>query len=168
MTVSFKESMIDHLAGQAALEIEHYGQAEDATQRQPDQRAFVKMRVDDIKAAGGQEPQCFQAKQHVKNNLVAARPHLPIPSPGDRHRAPDLQTWSVSATVVGRDGDNVTKVLKGPRFLQDAHMASVVREETRRGYHQDTVDPLRPKHLPGRRWGAPVPQSPTHAIPPSQ
>ncbi len=120
------KAVVDHLAGQAALEVEHQRHAEGAGHRHGDPGALVQVGVDDVRAVAAGHLHRARHQQHIQVELVPRRPRRALAVPGDGRDAVGHDPANIVAEVVGDDLDIVAETQLRSRDLIDLHMAASV------------------------------------------
>ncbi|MBK6433974.1 hypothetical protein [Candidatus Amarolinea dominans] len=136
-----QEAMIEHLANETALEIEHERQALTGRQQGAEQGAFVQIGMNQVRLpAPGRLPD-RGGQQQVERKFA--------PGGTDRHvaaacargprRAHDGQAGHLTATRIGDDAHLVATRLQRLRVALDAHVTAVVSKKAGGCNHQHPV-----------------------------
>jgi len=135
--IGLEKAVIQHLAREAALKVEHQWRPPQPVERPADQGPLVQVGVDHSGPHAEQGRRGAQQEQGVESDLVARRADLVALAPGDAHGATDVEAGQVAAVVVGADRYLMAQPLQQARLLQDAHMAAIIGKERGGRDHQD-------------------------------
>ena len=134
-TVRRQESMVHHLAGQAALIVEDQRHPPRARQRPANRGAFMQVPVHHVDGLPKTARQHHSGEQRVQQQLAPVRADARACLTAGRRQAHHAQPLRRGAARIGKNCDGVTLRLKRLGLLQDSHVTPVVREEPRRGDH---------------------------------
>ena len=124
--------MVEHLARETALVVEHQSRAMHASEEPPDEHAFVQVGVDDVDGPGRHAGDGGDEQGGVEHELapVGADARAAAVQPGGD--ADDGQPGRVVAARIRYNGNVVAMLLEGAGFLENANVAAVVRKEAGR------------------------------------
>ena len=126
------ELMVEHLARETALVVEHQSRAMHASQEPADQHAFVKVGVHDVDGPRRQAGERGGQQGGVEHELAPVRADARAATVEPGGDADDGQSGRVLAARVRYNCNVILLLLEGARFFQNADVTAVVREEARR------------------------------------
>jgi hypothetical protein len=131
--------VVDHLGGKASLEIEDQGTSQRSRNRQPDERPFVQMPVDDVWLINSRLPKRRGRQEGVKVKLVPRRTNANFASARQAERSNSVEARDVSAGWIGANPNVRSQAFERQRFLENSDVAAVVGEKGRRGELEHAV-----------------------------
>ena len=131
------ELMVEHLARETALVVEHEPRAMHASEEPADEHAFVQVGVDDVHGPRGQAGEGGGEQGGVEHELAPVRADARAATVEPGGDADDGQAGRVVSAGIRYNGNVVAMLLEGAGFFENANVAAVVREEAGRRDFED-------------------------------
>ena len=126
------ELMVQHLARETALVVEHQSRAMHASQQPADEHAFVQVGVHDVHGPRRQTGEGGGEQGGVEHELAPVRADARAAAVEPGGDADDGQSGRVTSARVRYNGNVGSMLLEGAGFLQNADVTAVVRKEAGR------------------------------------
>ena len=131
------ELMVEHLARETALVVEHQSRAMHASEEPADEHAFVQVGVNDIDGPRGQAGEGGGEQGGVEHELAPVRADARAATVEPGGDADDGLSGRVVSAGIRYNGNVVAMLLEGAGFFENANVAAVVREEAGRRDFED-------------------------------
>ena len=126
------ELVVEHLARETALVIEHQSRAMHASQRPANEHAFVQVGVDYVDGTRGQAGEGGGEQGRIEHELAPMRADAGGAAVEPGGNADDAEAGWIAAAGVRYNGNVIAMLLEGAGFFENADVAAVVRKEAGR------------------------------------